>query len=87
MLKGITSTGFAFEVPDENLDNMELLEALGDIDDGKAQMLPKAARLLLGVEQKKALYDHCRDGNGKVPIEKATTELFEILNSGGDGKN
>ena len=32
MISGVTKNGFAFEITDERVDNMELIDALADID-------------------------------------------------------
>ena len=43
--------------------------------------------MLLGAEQKKALYDHVRTEDGLVPTEKVMTELTQIMTSGQNAKN
>lgn len=87
MLKGKTSSGFSFVVEDFRLNNMELLEVLNDIDEGKTHRVPKAVLLLLGEEQKHDFYEHLRNGDGIVPVDVAAKELMEIIESGADGKN
>lgn len=53
MISGVTKNGFAFEITDERADNMELIDALADIDDGNLLAVSKVLTLLLGPEQKK----------------------------------
>ena len=43
--------------------------------------------MLLGAEQKKALYDHVRTEDGLVPTEKVMAELTQIMTSGQNAKN
>ena len=45
--KGKTSTGFAFEITQERLDNYELLEAVAEVDKNPA-VLPTVINLMLG---------------------------------------
>ena len=51
MLKGISASGFEFEIDEEVLDDWEMLELLQEIDDGKIGKLAKAIVFLLGEEQ------------------------------------
>lgn len=87
-VKGATSSGFAFEVDPAALSDMELVDALADLNDGNALALSKVCTILFGKEQKKALYDHFRTQDGRVPakdVEQAATEVFKAL--GTYGKN
>lgn len=88
MKKGKTKSGFEFQIEDSNLDNMELLDALAEIDGGNVAALPRASALLLGNEQKKSLYNHLRSEKGNVPMESFMDEITEIMKIiGEDGKN
>lgn len=78
MIEGTTATGFNFRIEDEALNNFELLEFMADIEE-KPQLMPKVVRMLLGEEQKNALYDHVRTERGTVPADKISAELSEIL--------
>ena len=86
MLTGVTSTGFEYTIPEENID-MELLDALAEVDDGNVLASSKACTLLLGKEQKKALYNHVRNEKGKVPPAALIAELMDIVKNAKDGKN
>ena len=46
MIDGKTSTGFAFTIPRERLDNMELLDALAEADNGNVLAVSNAVTLL-----------------------------------------
>ena len=85
-MKGKISTGFEFDIEDERLDDMELVDIMAEIDENPL-LMPKLCKMLLGEEQKKRLYDHLRSEDGRVPIEATTNAIQEIFNSPGDLKN
>ena len=85
-MKGKTSTGFEFDIEDERLDDMELVDIMAEIDENPL-LMPKLCKMLLGEEQKKRLYDHLRSEDDRVPIEATTNAIQEIFNSPGDLKN
>lgn len=78
MKEGVTKSGFKFVIEDGVLDDMELLEALVDVDKGNSAALPDVIVRVLGEDQKKKLYDHLRE-NGRVPVSKVGAELAEIF--------
>lgn len=86
-MQGKLSNGFEFNVSKERLDNMELIDALAEVSDDNPLAISKVATLMLGKEQKKALYDHLRTKEGNVPIQQATESLIEIMNFDKSGKN
>lgn len=80
MIKGTTSSGFAFEIADEARDDMELLEAFIDLDNGKMGAISRAISALLGELQKKALYEHCRNKEtGRVSANAVFEAIKEIM--------
>lgn len=80
MAEGKTSTGFAYVVDEDVNDDMELLEGFIALDNGDMTSLPQCITSLLGAEQKKALYDHCRnEKTGRVSSKKVIAEVGEIL--------
>jgi len=79
MLTGTTSSGFNWQIEEDALDDMELLDALSEIDSGKLDSVSAACLHLLGKEQRAALYDHRRDERGRVRISDVSNELGEIL--------
>lgn len=85
MVTGTTRSGFAFEVAEDIANDMELFEALCDLDDGDATAVVPVCRKVLG-SQKKALYDHLRGEDGRVPIECVAEEISDILAAVKDGK-
>ena len=90
MIKGKTLTGFAFEIEDEARDDMEMLENLTAISKGDLTVLPETLVMLLGEEQKKKLYDHCRGETGRVSSKKVMSEvkaMFDAAGQEGGSKN
>lgn len=78
-MKGKTKSGFAYTLRDGFADDMELLELLVEMDDGNASVLPKVLTRLLGEDQKKKLYDHCRTEDGRVPMSAVAEEVAQIF--------
>ena len=85
MISGVTRSGFAFEVDEEIANDMELFEALCDLDNGDGTAVVPVCRSILG-GQKKALYEHLRAENGRVPVTKVSEEIADILTAIKDGK-
>lgn len=85
MVAGTTRSGFRFEVPEDIADNMELFEAFCDLDGGDERAIVPVCRIVLG-GQKKALYDHLRTEDGRVPVTKVVEEVGQILAAVKDGK-
>ena len=87
MIKGTLSSGFQYEIAEETLDNMELLDAIVDADDNTLG-ITKVVRLLLGDEQRRKLYDHLRTEKGNVPVAAVSDAVAEIFRgSGQEAKN
>lgn len=91
MKTGTTSTGFAFKFDERNADDMRMVEliALGDDDTAsefqKLAASSKILEMLLGKEQKAALYEHIGKSNdGRVPLADLMKAMAEIMNAGGD---
>ena len=82
MIKGTTSSGFNYEIPDDALDDMELLDALVDMDEGSSTSYRYAIKALLGEEQRQALYEHVRNKKtGRVSAKAVFKEFAEVLTS------
>lgn len=79
MVKGTTDTGFSFEIEEENLDDMEFIETLAAISNGDNGKLPLFLVQFLGAEQKKRLYDHCRDEKGRARMSRVQNEIVGIF--------
>ena len=65
-------------VPAEALDDFELLDDLGALEDGNAARLPAVMRRLLGEDYKRAL-NHLRGEDGRVRIEPASEFIAAIM--------
>ena len=78
-IRGVTSTGFAFEITKERLENYELLEAIAEVDTNPA-VLPKVVKLMLG-DKSEDLKNHVRAAEGIVPLDKIGNEIREIFTS------
>lgn len=87
MITGTTTSGFAYEIPESALDNMELVDAISESEQNPVA-LSTILQLLLGQEQKKRLYDHLRTETGTVPVEAVSTAIADIFSGyGTEGKN
>ena len=87
MIKGKTSSGFNFTISKDVINDYELVENLGELEDNPL-ILGKIVRQILGKEQTAKLKDHIRNENGIVPTNKMTKEIIEIFkNAGEETKN
>lgn len=79
--------GLACELPDDVMDNMELVDALAECDENNPLVLARICRLLYGDKIRKELYSILRTEDGRVPVAavaEAVRETFELF--GDDGK-
>ena len=72
------TNGFEVKVEPDELNDMYFVEALAEIETD-VLALPKVMKMMLGDEQKKALYKSLEDENGRVPIEAITDAITEIM--------
>lgn len=86
MIKGITKSGFKFEISDKALDDYELLELMADVD-SNALLVPKIFEKLLGTKQKENLIEFLKKRDGYASTEKMSKILEEILLSSQKLKN
>lgn len=86
MIRGKTSSGFAFEIEDHVLDSMELLDAIMEADENPGA-ISKVVKMILPADQRKKLYDHLRTEKGNVPIMAVAQEVAEIFSTNQQGKN
>lgn len=78
-----TKSGFEFDIDPEILDDMELVDALAEVEDNPLAF-SKVVTMLLG-NDKKRLYAHIKETKGlkRVPIEavgEIVEEIFDTLN-------
>lgn len=88
MIKGKTNSGFEFELSEETINSMELVDALAEASDDDPISVSRVVKLFLGDDLRKKLYDHLRNEQGRVPIAVVNTEVMEIFQAfGKNGKN
>lgn len=87
MKRGITESGFEFEINEEILDDYDFLELMCKIDEGDTKLTIKMVDMLLGDEQKEKLKEHVRNESGKVSARRLLDEVGEIFASIKEGKN
>lgn len=85
-LTGKTASGFSYNIPKERLNNYELIEALGELEESPL-LMGKVVTLMLGKEQTKKLKDHLRTEDGFVPNNLMESEITEIMKSQAALKN
>lgn len=84
--KGITESGFKFEVSENLADDYELIEVLVDLE-ANPFAVTKIMNKVLGPEQTSKLKEHLRDENGIVPLTLMTATIEEIFLKVGELKN
>lgn len=84
MIKGTTSSGFVYELPENAIDNMELVDALAETTENNPVAVSRVCRLFLGDSLRKRLYDHLRTSDGRVPIEALSNEMGEMFAAYGE---
>ncbi len=80
-----TSAGFEADISESIRDNMELLDALAELEGGNALAISGVVRQVMG-DSRKALYDFCRGEEGVVSTTAVSEQLMEIIQQVG-GKN
>lgn len=91
MRTGTTTSGFVFQFDEARADDMRLVDLISttmDEDAGEFEKLSassKVIELLLGKEQKAALFAHIgQSHDGRVPFAVLEKTLTEIMQGGGD---
>ena len=95
MITGKTSTGFAFALPENKLQDMRVLRALAamlkapDESDPYAQLtaMDRLGALILGSEKYQKLLDHVTTEDGRQPPDAVDKELGEIMAAFNQRKN
>lgn len=87
MTKGVTRSGFAFEIDEGITDDWDAIELLSDITEGKLGALFAFGKLLLGDEQLNALKEHVRGEGKRVSMQSMSAEMMEIFTSLNNAKN
>ena len=74
-----TESGFECDFERDAFNDMELLEAVENMDNGEAMAFLPFVRKLFAPEDKKRLYDSVREPDGRVPVEKIGQVIGEII--------
>lgn len=90
MITGTTTSGFAFEIADDVLDNMDFCDAMNAWRKNNFAM-SEVMEIMLGKDQAQALKDHVK-GTAQHASAKAVnaelTEMFEVIaEKSNTGKN
>lgn len=86
MIKGVTNTGFSYELEESRLNNYELLEYISEMEENPL-IISTIVKMLLGEEQTKKLKDHLRTEEGIVPADKMAEEITCIFQNQSESKN
>jgi len=86
--KGTLENGFIYEVDENVLDDMRLVDAIAEAEGENPLKVSKVVTMVLGDEQKERLYKSLENEAGRVPVKVAMDALMEIFNRlGEEGKN
>lgn len=85
---GKTKSGFEFDIPKSVIDDMQVLDAIVELESDNPLAISRLCDRILGAEEKKKLYEHVKMEDGRVPISAVSDELGEIFRAfGKPGKN
>ena len=76
-MKGITSTGFGYEISENIKNDYELLELIAKVDSNPI-LIPQVVDKILGEDQKRKLFEHVRK-DGIVQSDRIMEEIGEIF--------
>ena len=80
-------SGLVLSIDEGIMDDMEILDALSDLNEDDGTALSRLCAKLLGKEEKKKVYDHLRK-NGRVKVSEVTKVIMQIFEKLGEkGKN
>lgn len=82
MVKVKLNNGFEVSIEPEQLNDMYFIEALAEVETNILK-LSKVCSMLLGEDQKKALYKSL-EINGRVPLEAVNEAVTEIMTKAGE---
>ena len=83
MIKGVTKSGFEYEISENVVDDYEVLEALARLQQKDGNGIMHMVTLIdrvLGDEQREAFKEHCRV-DGRVSTERIAEEFFDIFSN------
>lgn len=74
-----TASGFEADINEQIFDDMEILDLIADLEDGKVRAYRRLSDKLFRPEEKARLYDHLRTEDGRVPVSAMQAEMEEIF--------
>ena len=74
-----TKSGFACDIDPDVLNNMELVDALAEVQSGNSLAYSAVCLQILGRETRARLYAQLRNEAGRVPPQDVDRELTEIM--------
>ena len=76
-----TESGFKVRIDPQIANDMEIIDEFTGIVMGTANTAPgELVKKMIGEAGQKALYEYCRNENGRVLADKVGVELNDILN-------
>lgn len=78
-----TRSGVPIELNPDVLNDMELVDALADMQSGDPLGMSAVAKMVFG-DKLKAVYDSIRSEDGRVHVDVFTAELIAFFNAIGD---
>lgn len=88
MIKGKTSTGFAYEVNEKITTDWRFTKAIASSaakdDSAKIAGYINMITLLLGDDGEEKLCQHCMEEDGTIPTERISEEVLEIITAVGE---
>lgn len=82
-----TPSGFECDIERDAMQDAEMYDDLSAIEEGDFPKLNRVIERLLGAEQKSALFEHCRNKQGRVLYTDLSRELMDIFNGVKELKN
>lgn len=83
-----TNSGFECSINKDAMDDMRILDALVDLQNGNKMEQVVALRTILerlmGMEQKEAFYTHLEEKEGRASISAAYVELLDLFKKIGE---
>ena len=80
MIKGKTTSGFEFEINEEQLNDYRFLKEVARVEDNPLRF-PFLLEKMLSEEQEERLMKHLEDKEGRVDPDKVMEEVKDIFQS------
>lgn len=84
MIKGVTASGFEYEIDETKLKNMRVLKLFQKMQKDNGTAFLEAITAVLGEEQEERLYNYLEEKEGSANVENTAREFGEILRTAGD---